>query len=138
MKCTRKAGRATKPLAVGLAIALGALSTTNLAAQNTCEDVSGVWNLELSLPGVGVSPVTLTLEQAECTVTGTVVGRARTEIQDGTVEGHTARFIATGTNGATGEAINIPWEATVDGDEISGTLAGPMGDIEFSGSRAEG
>ena len=76
----RSASAATLPVAA-LTIAITAATAIDLSAQDGCEDVSGVWNVELALPS-GHSAVTLTLEQTECTVTGTVVGRARTEIED--------------------------------------------------------
>jgi hypothetical protein len=110
-----------------------------LHAQTACEDVSGTWVVELNLPGTGTSQVTVTLEQTECALEGLVEGRNRTEIRDGSVEGSTATFTAMATNEGTGEGIAIVWEATIEGDDIGGTLNSPVtGSIEFTGTRAEG
>lgn len=117
----------------------GTILATGLEAQADCDDVSGEWAVELTLPGSGTNTVTLTLDQVECTVSGVVEGRNRTPFEDGTVEGSTATFTATATNQADGQGIAIVWEATVDGDEIAGSLDSPMmGTIPFSGTRLEG
>lgn len=120
-------------------LGLAGLFAPPLSAQATCEDVSGIWVVELDLPGSGTSQVTLTLEQTECAVAGLVEGRNRTEIQDGTVEGWTATFTAVATNQGSGGGMAIAWEVTVEGDEIEGTLNAPMmGTVEFTGTRVEG
>ena len=69
-----------------------------LHAQTACEDVSGIWAVDLSLPGSGHSRVTLTLEQTDCEITGLVEGRNKTSIKDGKVDGSTATFTATGAS----------------------------------------
>jgi len=110
-----------------------------LHAQAPCEDVSGIWTVDLDLPGSGQNQVTLTLDQTECTVTGLVEGRNSTPFEDGRVEGSTASFTATAHNQANGQAMAIVWTVTVDEDDLSGTLQSPMmGTIEFTGTRAEG
>jgi len=120
-------------------LTLTASAVPALHAQSACEDVSGTWAVELTLPGSGTNQVMLTLEQAECAVTGLIEGSATTPIEDGTVEGATAIFTAVARNQANGEGIAVAWEATVEGDEIAGTLSSPMmGIIEFSGTRADG
>jgi hypothetical protein len=83
--------------------------------------------------------VTLTLDQAECTVAGFVEGQSRTSFEDGSVEGATATFTVVATNQANGEGIAVEWIGTVSGDDITGTLNSPMmGTFEFSGTRVEG
>ena len=117
--------------AVAMALAPG------LSAQ-ACDDVSGVWSVDLSMGG-GHSTVTVTLEQDACSVAGSVVGRTTTEVRDGAVEGSEVSFVAVGENGATGESVAVRWVGTVEGDEISGLLHVPGGyEIPFSGIRAEG
>ena len=83
--------------------------------------------------------LTLTLEQTECEVAGLVDGRNKTPIQDGKVEGWTASFTAMARNQGDGQGIGVAWEATVEGNDVSGTLSSPMmGTIEFTGTRIEG
>ncbi|MGI9625776.1 MAG: hypothetical protein ACR2QM_02990, partial [Longimicrobiales bacterium] len=110
-----------------------------LHAQASCEDVSGVWAVQLNLPGSGQSEVTLTLDQVECQVTGLIEGHNKTPIQDGTVEGSTATFTAAARNQANGQDMAIVWTVTVDDDAVNGTLESPMmGTFEFTGARVEG
>ena len=126
----------------GLLVAFLALAASHppaLNAQMACEDVSGVWTVDLVLPGSGASQVPLTLEQTECTVTGSVEGRQTTSIQEGEVEGSTVTFTAMAMNQSDGQGIAVVWEGTVDHNEIRGTLSSPMmGTFDFSGSRSEG
>ena len=120
----------------GAPVAFGA----ELRAQSTdCEDVSGVWIVDLDLPGSGQSQVTLTLEQTDCEVTGLVEGHNTTAIENGKVEGSTATFTAKARNqGGSGGELMVAWEATVDGDDIIGTLGSQMmGTFEFTGTRGE-
>lgn len=128
------------PLRLHMVAVLGfaGLHAPGLSAQG-CEDVSGAWAVEVNLPGTGPSQITLTLEQTECAVTGSIVGQRTTTIEEGIVEGSTATFAVMATNQANGESLTIVWEATVDGDAISGTLNSPMmGSIEFAGERVDG
>ena len=108
-------------------LALVGLPPATLQAQ-TCDDVSGTWTVDLTLPGTGTS-----------TVTGMVEGRNQTPVTDGTVEGATATFTAMARNEADGSGLAVEWVATVDGDDIAGTLSSPlMGTLEFTGRRADG
>ena len=117
-------------------LALVGLPPATLQAQ-TCDDVSGTWTVDLTLPGTGTS--TVTLVQDECVVTGMVEGRNQTPVTDGTVEGATATFTAMARNEADGSGLAVEWVATVDGDDIAGTLSSPlMGTLEFTGRRADG
>jgi hypothetical protein len=121
-----------------MALAMGFLlvSTGELSAQ-ACDDVSGVWSVALSMGG-GQSMVTVTLDQEDCVVAGTVVGRTTTDIEDGTVDGADVSFVAVGEDGATGQSVSVRWAGTVEGDDISGLLHVPGGfEIPFSGTRAE-
>jgi len=68
-----------------------------------------------------------------------VEGRNKTPIKDGMVENWTATFTAMARNQGSGQDIGIAWQATVDGNDVSGTLdLSMMGTIEFTGTRAEG
>lgn len=120
-------------------LSLAGFCAPALHAQTACEDVSGVWAVDLNLPGSGRNRVTLTLEQTGCEVAGVVEGRNKTPIQDGKVEGWTASFTARARNQADGQGIGVAWEVTVDGNDVSGTLSSPMmGTIAFTGTRVEG
>ena len=93
----------------------------------------------MTLPGSGHNRVTLTLEQTGCEVVGSVEGRSKTPIKNGTVENWTATFTAMARNRGNGQDIGIAWQVTVDGNDVSGTLTSPMmGTIEFTGTRVEG
>jgi len=125
------------PLVASLSLA--GLYAPAVHAQTACEDVSGIWAVDLNLPGSGQNRVTITLEQTGCEVAGVVEGRNTTPIQDGEVEGWTASFTATARNQTNGQGIGVVWEVTVDGDDVSGTLSSPMmGTIAFTGTRVEG
>ncbi len=128
-----------RSIALGAFLALTGVNAPALHAQADCEDVSGAWLVAMSLPGGGPTEVTITLEQADCEVSGIIEGRRETPFEGGKVEGSTATFTANATNQADGSSIAIVWEATVEGDEISGTLqAALMGTVTFTGTRVEG
>ena len=108
----------------------------SLHAQEECEDVSGVWAVGLNLPGSGQSQVMVTLEQADCTLTGLVEGRNSTPVEGGEVKGATATFTAMARNMADGQGLGVAWVMTVEGNDAHGTLSSPMmGTIEFEGTR---
>lgn len=120
-----------------LVVVMGA-SVSSLNAQE-CEDISGVWAVELSLLGAPPQQVSLTLEQDGCTATGMVEGNNQTPFEDGTVEGSTVAFTTAVTNQADGSSLVLAWECTVDGDDLAGTLSAQMlGTVEFSGTRVTG
>ena len=117
-------------------VMLAASYAPSLHAQEECEDVSGVWAVGLNLPGSGQNEVIVTLEQAECAVTGLVEGRNSTPIEGGEVEGATATFTAMARNMADGQGLGVAWVFTVEENEVHGTLSSPMmGPIEFEGTR---
>ncbi len=120
-------------------LTLTALYAPGLYAQAECEDISGAWAVELTLPDENTQQVTLTLEQVECELTGLIEGQNQTPIEDGKVDGATFTFMATANNQADGQGIEIAWEGTVEGDAISGTWSAAMiGSLEFTGTRAGG
>ena len=130
--------RATGALARAVLTGAFLLVATGDAAAQACDDVSGVWSVALSMGG-GHSMVTVTLEQDDCVLAGTVVGRTTTDIEDGTVDGADVSFVAVGEDGSTGQSISVRWAGTVEGDEIEGLLHVQGGfEIPFSGTRAEG
>lgn len=110
----------------------------DILAQSECEDVSGAWAVNMVLQGGGPTEATVTLDQTNCEVTGFVEGRNKSPITNGTVKGSTATFTATANNQG-GGTLDLVWDATVDGNDISGAITHPMvGAIEFTGKRVEG
>ncbi len=124
----------TVPTLVGLSFAICGLFAPPLNAQTACEDVSGTYEVQMDLPGGGPTQMTVTLEQSDCEVTGTVGARDRTPIKDGVVEGSTASFTAEAVNRGGGNVMVIQWVVTVDGDDVIGTFMHSMfGSIELIG-----
>lgn len=143
MKKTEIAGRGPSlrrktAVTFGAILTVAGVNAPDIHAQSECEDVSGAWSVNMVLQGGGPTQAVVTLDQTECEVTGSVEGRNRSPISNGTVEGSTATFTATAQNQG-GGTLDLVWEATVDGDEISGAITHPMvGAIEFTGKRVEG
>lgn len=142
MKQTETAGRGLT-LCRKVAVTFGAILTMAGAnapliyAQSECEDVSGAWAVNMVLQGGGPTQAVVTLDQANCEVTGFVEGSNKSSIRNGTVKGSTATFTATANNQG-GGTLDLVWAATVDGNEISGAITHPMvGAIEFTGKRVE-
>jgi hypothetical protein len=131
--------RSAPTLALGALLAFATLSAPDLHAQAECEDVSGEWAVSVNLPDGNSQQVTLTLEQSECEITGLIEGNNQTPIDNGTVEGPTFTFVVNVTNQADGQGIEMTWEGTVDGDDLSGTFSADiMGTFPFTGTRADG
>ena len=115
-------------------LALALLVASPLAAQE-CEDLSGDWNVSINTPN-GIQDVTMNLEQDGCSVTGKIVGNNENEVKDGVVEGSKLTFLVTLDTEA--GALDFNWDATVDGDSMSGTWGNEMvGTFEFQGTRAD-
>lgn len=123
-------------LGFGALLALAGSQPPALHAQSECEDVSGTWAVEITLP-TGPNNGTMTLEQTDCVVTGLLEGRYKTPIEDGKVVGWTATFTVQAVNQGSGGTIPMSWEATVEGDVISGTMSNALtGSFDFAGTRA--
>jgi hypothetical protein len=118
-------------------LGLAAFAAHDVHGQAACEDVSGAWAVDLTIPGNAPQQVTVTLEQTECEVTGLIKGNNETPIEDGSVDGWTFTFTTIRPDQA-GQPLAIVWTGTVDGDAVSGTFEVPgLGSVEFSGKRAE-
>lgn len=118
-------------------VASAAAAPTAVHAQDECEDVSGVWTVDVAFPQ-GPQQVTVTLEQTECEITGLVKGNNETQIENGLVEGATFTFDTTVTDGA-GQSLVINWAGTVEGDEVTGSLTTQMMPVaDFTGTRSDG
>lgn len=124
---------------LGAAVALGGFLVQPLSAGIACEDVSGTYEVLVDLPGGGPTNVDLELEQNECELTGYVGLRLRTPIENGVVEESTASFTFAAQNQGSGGTLEIAWEITVDGDDVTGTFSHELfGSREVTGSRVAG
>ena len=123
-------------MTLGALFAFGGPAAPELQAQTECEDVSGVWTVDVGFANAP-QQVTITLEQTDCEITGLVKGNNENPIENGVVEGAGFTFDTTVTDG-TGQSVVIGWQGTVDGDSVSGSLTAQMTSIaEFTGTRGE-
>jgi len=135
----RRGGPLTGALVLGLCLALNGLLAAPLNAATACEDISGVYQVLVNLPGGGPTEIELDLEQQDCVVTGFVGARTRTRIENGVVEDSTASFTFEAQNQGSGGTLEIQWKITVAGDEVTGTFSHDLfGSIEVTGSRVDG
>ena len=119
--------------------AFSALLASPLAANSACEDVSGVYEVTVDVPGGGPTQIELDLSQEECTVTGFVTAQTRTPIENGVVEDATASFTFAATNEGNGSTLEIAWVITVADDDVTGTFSHDLfGSLEVTGTRASG
>ena len=97
-------------------------------------DVDGVWDTVTNTP-MGQQKGTLTLKSDGSALEGTLSGaQGSIDIQDGAVDGNTATWKANITNPM---PLTLEFTATVDGDEISGSVKlGAFGTASFKGTRA--
>ena len=93
----------------------------------------GTWNTTMNTP-MGVQNATLTLATDGGQLTGTMSGpQGELELQDGSIDGETLAWKADIT---TPMAMTLEFSASVDGDEISGSVKlGSFGNASFSGTR---
>ena len=94
----------------------------------------GNWNTTMNTP-MGAQNATLTLATDGNSLTGKMSGpQGELELQDGAVDGDNLTWKADIT---TPMAMTLEFSATVEGDEISGTVKlGAFGNATFSGTRA--
>lgn len=131
-------GPSTRALLLPALFAAGVLTAAPGALMGAdCEDISGVYDVVVDLPGGGPTSIELDLAQNECEVTGFVGAQTRTPIENGVVEGSTASFTFEAQNQGGGGTLEIEWVITIDGDEVTGTFSHDLfGSIEVVGSRA--
>ena len=93
----------------------------------------GTWTTTMNTP-MGAQNGTMELATDGGTLTGTLSGpQGSLDIVDGTVDGNDLAFKA---NVTTPMAITLEFTATVDGDNISGTVKlGAFGSGDFTGTR---
>ncbi|MEM7415539.1 MAG: hypothetical protein AAF389_08605 [Gemmatimonadota bacterium] len=127
---------------VRAAVTLPVLLLLTLAAPigatpaHDCEDLSGVYEVRVNLPGGGPTDIQLDLEQTDCDLTGFVGAMSRTAIDNGTVEDSTASFTFQTPNQGSGGMLEIRWTITLDGDTVTGTFSHSLfGDIPVNGTK---
>jgi len=131
--------RAPASIVSSCLFALGVLMPSPVAASPACEDLSGVYEVTVDVPGGGPTQIELDLSQEECSVTGFVTARTRTPIQNGVVEDSTASFTFAATNEGNGSTLEIAWVITVAGDAVTGTFSHDLfGSLEVIGTRVSG
>lgn len=134
----RSPGRMAMGIKIAAVLMITALYAPALSAQD-CEDVSGDWDVTISLPDATTQEVLLSLEQDGCDLTGMITGANETAIEGGKAEGATFTFNISVNNQADGQQLEFTWEGTRDGDSISGTWGSEMvGALTFTGSKAHG
>ena len=97
-------------------------------------NVDGVWNTVTNTP-MGAQNATVTLATDGNTLTGNMAGPQGTiDVEDGVVDGDSLTWKANITSPM---PMTLEFSATVDGDEISGSVKlGAFGTANFTGTRA--
>jgi hypothetical protein len=102
------------------------------AASN--DPVVGTWNLELEYEGQKQS-IELRIREENGKLAGTWVGPHRTnELEDFTWDGKTLTFVRNVNR--EGTPVALKHKATVDGDDMKGTITQPQGEVPFTAKRA--
>lgn len=93
----------------------------------------GTWTTTMNTP-MGAQNGTMDLASDGGTLTGTLSGpQGALDIVDGTIDGNDLTFKANVTSPM---AITLEFAATIDGDNISGTVKlGAFGNGDFTGTR---
>lgn len=111
-------------------------AATPPAAPTSTTDLSGTWTISVNT-GNDQIPGTLQLQQQGASLSGTLqsaLGGA--QISSGTVDASGFRFSATVQVG--GQSLDITFNGTASGNQMSGTVTTPQGDASFSGTRPGG
>jgi hypothetical protein len=113
----------------GVLMALAVLATSELMAQPQTVDVTGAWDVTITMGGRSVPGLAI-LSQDGSKITG-MIGPALTDMMpaDGTVEGNRLTLLTRPRTGRT--AAFAKCEATVTGDRMTGTIDTDKGTIEL-------
>lgn len=126
----------------GAALSLVAVAFfTLLAASAACaadaadnSKVVGTWNLELEYEGEKQS-IKVEIREDAGKLAGTWVGPHRTNpLEDFTWDGKTLAFVRNVNR--EGTPVALEHKATVDGDDMKGTITQPQGEVPFTAKRA--
>lgn len=111
----------------------GKPSGTPSGGEAPAVNVTGSWTLEIDAGGQ-VMGGRMTLEQDGAEFSGTLVMEMGTvQIRSGVVSG--TAFTCTWVLSMGGETMEFDIKGTVEGDEVSGTGGGPMGDFSWTARR---
>lgn len=102
--------------------------------ESPAAQVGGTWSLTINSPQ-GASSATLNVQQSGGALEGTMASEFGTvTVDDGTVQGNTARWSVTLAIG--GETMTITFSGDVAGNRMTGTGSlGELGSITFTGTR---
>jgi hypothetical protein len=100
-------------------------------------DVTGEWEVVVAAEGMEL-PFTMTLSQEGDSFSGSMSSSetGEAQIRGGSVSGNQLDFTLVFSMGA--ESMEIQTSATVEGDRMSGSGEGPMGDFTFTATREPG
>jgi len=100
-------------------------------------DVSGTWSVEME-GNAGAFEVEMTLEQEGASVTGsmTIPQMGEAPIRSGSVSGSDVALVMVFRVG--GQSAESRLRGTVEGEEMEGTISGPMGSFGFTARRSGG
>jgi hypothetical protein len=115
--------------------AVGTTPTAGDAPAGDIIQVAGTWNVSLTGP-MGAQSFTMRLTQEGTTLTGTMDGMGGTLPVTGRIEGERLTLNATLTMG--GQSIPLDFTGTVSGDTARGTIATPMGNMDWTATRTGG
>ncbi|HIF57188.1 MAG TPA: hypothetical protein EYQ39_08150 [Gemmatimonadetes bacterium] len=111
------------------------LLSAAIVSPGAAQDLAGTWEISTQGGRGGLQTSTLVLAQDGETLTGTMTfslggrggggGPQELEVSNGTVDGNSFSF--TVTLSFQGNSIDLNYSGTIDGDEMSGTRAGPRG-----------
>lgn len=97
------------------------------------ESLSGAYKVTIDIPGAP-SAATFNFTQSGTGLAGTMVSDAGTAvIRDGKATGNAFSFATTVTYGGTN--IDVTVQGTVRGNQISGTVGSPIGEVPFAGTK---
>jgi L-seryl-tRNA(Ser) seleniumtransferase len=117
-----------------LMLALAAVMTLPIRAQEKPADVAGTWAITVETAGGSGTP-TLTLEQNAEKLTGTYSSQVFGEQKvTGTIKGNAITFTFTGA--IEGNSITVTYTGTVDGSTMNGKVSlGDLGEGTFTAKR---
>lgn len=106
---------------------------TGTGAPTPADSLTGAYKVTIDIPG-SPSAATLNLTQLGTTLGGTMVTDGGTAaIRDGKVSGNSFTFATSVTYG--GSSLDITVQGTVRGNQVSGSIGSPIGDVPYAGTK---
>lgn len=116
-----------------LVLILGVSTAAVFSTQQDFKSILGTWDVELTEMGMAFELV-FRMEDGE--ITGEMnFDMGSGELSEITLADGKLTFLSTFDAG--GQTMSIEAMATVEGDEMNGTMSSDMGDAEFSGTKRE-